>query len=109
MSTFIGANDCHIVLSMNSFGAIIMLSSKAKLGWPPLKRLGWSNQVARIRFVYQPDCQNLCTKDYKGTKLTPSQIVIIKSRSILAEKSLIQRYQSYWVVPVLRRFLSKTL
>ena len=54
-STFIGANDSHIVLSMNSFGAIIILSSKAKLGWPPLKRLGWSNQVARIRFVYQPD------------------------------------------------------
>ena len=52
MSTFIGANDSHIVLSMNSFEAPITLSSKAKLGWPPLKkRLGWSNQVARIRFA----------------------------------------------------------
>ncbi len=34
-STFIGANDSHIVLSMNSFEAIFTLSSKAKLGWPP--------------------------------------------------------------------------
>ena len=47
MSTFIGANDSHIVLNMNSFGATIILSSKAKLGWPPYKkRLGWSHQVA---------------------------------------------------------------
>ena len=32
---FIGANDSHIVLSMNSFGANTILSSKAKLGWLP--------------------------------------------------------------------------
>ena len=34
-SQALGANDSHIVLSMNLFGAIIILSSKAKLGWPP--------------------------------------------------------------------------
>ncbi len=68
-STFIGANDSHIVLGMNSFGATTILSSKAKLGWPSEKRLRWSNQVARIRFEYQPDYQNLHTKDYKGLNL----------------------------------------
>ncbi len=49
MSTFIGANDCHKVLIMNSFEATITLSSKAQLGWPPLKKIGWSHQLARIR------------------------------------------------------------
>ena len=35
MSTLIGANDSHIALSMNSYGATTILSSKAKLGWLP--------------------------------------------------------------------------
>ena len=58
-STFIGANDSHLVLNMNSVGATTILSSKSKLGWPTSKRLGWSDQVARIRFEYQPGCQTL--------------------------------------------------
>ncbi len=61
-STFIGANDSHTVLNMNSFGATTILSSKAKLGWPPSKRLGWPNQVARIMFVFQPDFQKSAQK-----------------------------------------------
>ena len=32
-STFIGANDRHIDLNMNLFGATTTLSSEAKLGW----------------------------------------------------------------------------
>ena len=32
---FIGSDDSHIVLNMNSFGATTILSSTAKLGWPP--------------------------------------------------------------------------
>ncbi len=73
-STFIGTNDCHTVLFMNSFGTINNFFQR--LAWMTTikERLGKSHQVAKISCVHQPDYQIL-HKVYKGTKNIPCHII----------------------------------
>ena len=72
-STFIGANDSHTGLFMNSFGTINKCLQRLAWMTTNKERLGWSHQVARIRCVHQPDHQTL-HKDYEEIRNIPSHM-----------------------------------